>query len=487
MRKFERKEGDYMDALTNEDYYKKYQFTESQRHAWDILCSGKNVFLTGNAGSGKSYLIDCFIQRCNDIGLNTIVTAPTGIASQNIKNGTTIHRAFKIKVPINFDEAPKVGKEILVSDVIIIDEISMCRCDVFDYIAQCLQKVTKTSHRHQLIVIGDLYQLPPVLTKDEIPYLIQRYPNILKDKGYPFNAYSWEDFHFTNVMLKEPKRQSDIVFLEKLDQARVGDVSCIDYFNKRLIRHGEDVPENAIMLVGTNKACDTINNNKLKGLGDVETHTYTMKTEGVVNNGDKVISNKITLKIGARVMAVKNSEDIGEYQNGSLGEVVGFTKERKLPIVLFDNGVRVVIDESRWDVLKPKSEVIDEKMGIVKVVMEAVGSYTQIPLKLAYAITMHKSQGQTYDNVIIDPVTWDNGQLYVALSRVKSYHGLFLTRRIVEDYLHASSAVRSYYENFNQKYINDNYEWIKINCPSHLVQEVQSFIEEKIKKIADDS
>lgn len=410
---------------------------KEQSKTMEIFRSGMNVFLTGEAGSGKSTVLNYYIDELREQGKNVLVTAPTGIAALNI-NGSTIHRQFKLPARVLVEEPQpfNVTREILSADVIIIDEISMCRIDLFEFVMKVIIRADETRVNKlgktaiQVIVCGDFSQLPPVVT-DNDREILNEYFGYDIGYGFAFQSRLWRDMGFYNINLSQIMRQDDPIFVKYLSMARVGNRDCIPYFQYQSCV----VPkENAIMLCGTNKAALEKNEEELNKI-EGESREYIASIVGDVKKSDKVTDDILVLKVGARVMTLVNDE-MDRYRNGSFGTVVAMFEDRVA--LKMDTGVYVNIPKYDWDVITYKLE--DKKLT-----QTVVGTFTQLPLKLAWAITIHKSQGQTYDAVNLNPWSWDAGQLYVALSRVKSIDGLYLTQNIQDKFLIAAPDVLRFY------------------------------------------
>lgn len=410
---------------------------KEQSKTMEIFRSGMNVFLTGEAGSGKSTVLNYYIDELREQGKNVLVTAPTGIAALNI-NGSTIHRQFKLPARVLVEEPQpfNVTREILGADVIIIDEISMCRIDLFEFVMKVIIRADETRVNKlgktaiQVIVCGDFSQLPPVVT-DNDREILNEYFGYDIGYGFAFQSRLWRDMGFYNINLSQIMRQDDPVFVKYLSMARVGNKDCIPYFQYQSCV----VPkENAIMLCGTNKAALEKNEEELNKI-EGESREYIASIIGDVKKSDKVTDDILVLKVGARVMTLVNDE-MDRYRNGSFGTVVAMFEDHVA--LKMDTGVYVNIPKYDWDVITYKLE--DKKLT-----QTVVGTFTQLPLKLAWAITIHKSQGQTYDAVNLNPWSWDAGQLYVALSRVKSIDGLYLTQNIQDKFLIAAPDVLRFY------------------------------------------
>ena len=414
-----------MVKLNNEQEYAKY-----------MMNTGHNIFITGGAGVGKTLAIQEFIRESQDKGKGVMVVAPTGIAALNI-GGVTIHRQFKAsgKPLIN---KTKIDNEVMYAlentDIIIIDEISMCRIDLFDYMlryiteANCAREF-KRKGRIQVIISGDFFQLPPVTLPDERA-LFEKYYGLSYGSGFCFNSMYWNALDLKYVVLTKVERQSDSEFANALNMVRMGRfdgaIAIENLCSKKSI-------DKAINLYGRNSDVDSRNNEELDKIQGFK-RVFLADIKGEAKIKDTNMIEELAVKVGARVVALTNSE---EYVNGSLGTIVSI--DESVIKVRFDNGFTSDIERYEQKVYKYK---LDENK---KLQSEEVGSIKQFPLKLAYAVTIHKSQGQTYDSMNLNPESWDSGQLYVALSRVKSLDGLYLTRNITPRDLVISREVICFY------------------------------------------
>ena len=400
--------------------------------------NGENIFLTGKAGTGKSFLLNYFIEYSKTQNKKVLVTAPTGIAAIEI-GGSTLHRTFRIPLDLKGIHAGPVGENRVVkeAEILIIDEISMVRKDVFEYV---MKSVKSNNKKIQIILTGDFFQLPPILRDDEEKdYYKHLYGNY---KVYPFQSNFWAEFSFATLELQEVVRQTDRELIENLNLARVGDRRCIEYFNQFCNK----IPEiDEINICSTNKKAAEINNDKissLKGSGK----KYYSETEGEVTNSDKPTEDTLTLKVGARVMILINDPSL-EYSNGSLG-VIKELRDDGVEIKLDDGGV-VFVTRHTWEVNK---YFVTKYKGKKSFELTKIGEFTQIPVKPAFAITIHKSQGQTFEKVCVHPNSWDCGQLYVALSRCQTEKYFRLGQPIKNEFLLTNDEVLKFYE---QGYIEE--------------------------------
>jgi ATP-dependent exoDNAse (exonuclease V) alpha subunit len=332
---------------------------------------------------------------------------------------------------------PKIREEIKEADIIIIDEISMCRFDVFDYVCRYIQKAQENSERKkQLIVVGDFFQLPPVIKQEEWNTLRKLWGETLQEtEGFAFEAQIWKEMNFQTIILKEVIRQKgDHLFVEHLNKIRLGDCSAIEWFNQ----HTAVEEQKGVYLCNKNGLAKTINKQKILELNE-QVVKYRGKIEGKVS--DCPTEENLELCVGARVMSVVNDNG-GHYQNGSLGTVEKLSETSV--IVQFDNGYKKELKDYTWEYFD-YHVLQDVKTGKMLLEKTVIGTFKQIPLKIAFAITVHKSQGQTYDSANFIPDCFAKGQLYVALSRVACSDALYLEQKINKKDLIVSEKVKEFY------------------------------------------
>lgn len=425
------------------------KLTKDQKNAYELMSSGENVFLTGKAGTGKSYLINEFINTNSN--KNILITAPTGIAAIEV-GGSTLHRTFKIPVKDihKVSRGPRYVDNVLdEGDILIIDEISMCRLDVFDYVMKSIKLANKkrgNSRRpYQMILVGDFLQLPPILGRDELLTYRQIYGH---QEVFPFYSSLWSQNRFNTIELKDVVRQEgDNLLIDNLNLARRGDRRCLQYFNNFVVPPNQ-YDKDAIFICPTNKKAKTVNDAKIDMLNG-RGKTYDAKISGEVLNSDKPTDDSLFLKVGARIMTLVNNPSEG-YVNGSMGTCIELGSDF-IKVEIDKTGDVVTINPYTWEVNKYDVEKsLLEEDGKARLVnkpkLKKIGEFKQLPIKVAFAITTHKSQGQTFDKVVIDPYAWDSGQLYVSLSRVKSSRGLQLTSYIRPNYLLANQGVVNFYD-----------------------------------------
>lgn len=424
---------------------------EEQKRVYDFMSqTEENLFITGKAGTGKSVLLQYFVRHTNK---QVAVVAPTGVAALNI-GGQTIHSFFGLKLGIqNTDDISLVRdmgnkkREILKTiDILIIDEVSMVSADVMDMIDAKL-KYARESYEPfggcQIILFGDLYQLPPVVTAGAgFRFLEDKYRTI-----YFFGAQEIRKHPFRRIELQEIFRQiDDPEFVEILNKIRIGDVDnkVLEDINFCCVRIPKD--EQYVTLTGNNASADRINREKLNSLQTKE-YTYIGEVKGDIKQSDMPTALELKLKVGAHVMMLKNDhtdntstnkKEKARWVNGTLG-IVSELSEQLIKVEI--NGVKHVIEKETWE--KYQYMYDSSTKTLVK---EVVATFRQYPLRLAYAITIHKSQGQTYETVKIDlsQGAFANGQVYVALSRCRNMKSLYLTVPLKLQDIRVSQEVKSY-------------------------------------------
>lgn len=384
-------------------------YSKKQSEFIEHVIQGDNVFLTGKAGTGKSFIVKEAIKKLKELKRNVIAIAPTGIASQNI-GGQTMHSMFSLGIHgvLDFDKCkhlkPQKRRLIQRVDTIIIDEISMLRPDHLDAINWTMIKsgCGKLSNK-QIIFVGDLKQLPAPIDDNTMSVLMNEY------KSFEFfNAKVYDKLNVKYLELEFIHRQSDPEFIENLNIIREGGKS--DYFKKFL---GSEAK--GIILAPHNSTVAKYNQlglNQLKG----KEYLYKAKVSGNAKAHEFSVDEEIRVKDGAKIMYLVNSKD-NPLINGTMGI---FRIIDNIPFIEV-NGTRWSIDEREFE---KKEYVYNEKTDELE--LQTIGSVVQIPIKLAYALTIHKSQGLTFDEVTIDLSLpcFSKGQLYTSLSRVSSPNGL---------------------------------------------------------------
>lgn len=432
------------------------KLTNEQCKAFDIILSGSDTFVTGGAGTGKSVLIKEVTRRLENQNKNIVLCAPTGIAAVNIK-GTTIHKAFGFpKGSCITEKTHKLlirnPKLIRMADVVVIDEVSMCRMDMMDSVCASILKAREQTGRHiQMISVGDFCQLPPVTAKlcGERAILREFYGTDV-GRAFAFQAPSWRKVGFTNVELQEAVRQQDDEFIHYLNLLRMGEVSALEYFNSSA--SFQDDPD-ATKLYSRNDDVDRLNEKELVNLPG-EIITFPSNYRGISTEMIYSVPS-VSLKVGAKVIVTTNQsiQFCGMYRknkniyNGTIGTVVD---ARSYPNNSKEDYVIVSSRGMYYYITRKTDEIYSHRVDSEgKIYREVVGNVSYMPVKLGYVMTIHRSQGQTFDSIVLDPTCWDSGQLYVALSRLRSIDGLHLTRKITEDDVRLAPIVKEFYEHLN--------------------------------------
>lgn len=386
-----------------------------QKTALKILKTGQNVFLTGSAGTGKTHILNDFVLYLKSRKIIPTIVAPTGIAASHL-NGQTIHSYFSLGIRDSIDEefiSNLLDKKYLQTrfkklKILIIDEISMVSPNVFSSIDRILRAFKQSDEPFagiQVVLSGDFFQLPPISRNTD-------------GKRFAWQSPSWKDLDLQTCYLEKKFRQDDNQLIFVLDEIRSGHVSqrSHDILNSRL-QKDLNIDFTPTKLYTHNLDVDRINNDELRSI-DNESQLFKYTSEGAKTNIEKLfksalVQEELALKKDAVVMFIKNNPE-KNYINGTTGVVIDFSKDaQKLPIVKLSNGYVVKVEYEDW--------TIENESGKIQ------AKISQIPLKLAWAITIHKSQGMTLDAAQIDlSKTFEVGQGYVALSRIKNIEGLKL-------------------------------------------------------------
>ena len=405
-----------------------------------VKSTNVSVFLTGKAGTGKTTFLRNIVSTLNK---RSVVLAPTGVAAINA-GGVTIHSFFQLplcpylpdvkelvteyQMPDKYKSLRKEKIKIIRTlDLVIIDEISMVRADLLDAVDMTLRRYRRSSKPFggvQLLMIGDVQQLPPVVTDEERPYIEQVYPS-----PFFFHSKALQQTNYITIELTKIFRQQDKTFISLLNNIRDNhfDRATLDALNARYKpRFNPPDSEGYIRLTTHNWQANEVNQRKL---GSLTSKPFELKAsvEGNFPETSYPTEATMTLKKGAQVMFVKNDSNSHQYYNGKLATVEGYDPEEGVAVV-DKEGNHIVVKHERWENIKYE---IDESDNQIKQRID--GTFTQYPLRLAWAITVHKSQGLTFDKVIIDAASaFTYGQVYVALSRCRSLEGLVLASPISE-------------------------------------------------------
>lgn len=415
--------------------------------------TNRSIFLTGKAGTGKTTFLNDFVSKTHK---KHIVVAPTGIAAINA-GGVTIHSMFGLplrtflpttdRVDSNFannisdlmhhfkyrKDKLKLLREI---EIIIIDEVSMLRADVLDMMDFALRHVRRNPQKFggvQMLLIGDLYQLPPVV-RDE--FILKQYYN----SPFFFDSYALKELSLITLELTTVYRQKDEKFLEILNEIRDGAVSDIDFetLNERYLPDFEPTDEPYVYLTSHNKMADEINQKKLAQLKG-KSHFYNAEIIGNFNENQYPNEESLELKQGSQIMFLRNDAS-GEkrYFNGKLAEVVSLD-EKEISVIIDGEDETYTLKKETWE---QKRYSLGEDKSIKE---EVLGSFIQYPIRLAWAVTIHKSQGLTFDRLIIDAgKSFASGQVYVALSRCRTLEGIVLKSKITPEVIFADKRVAKF-------------------------------------------
>ncbi|MBI3317191.1 MAG: AAA family ATPase [Candidatus Omnitrophica bacterium] len=381
----------------------------------------KSVYVSGVAGSGKSTFLTFLRQNTRK---NLIVLTPTGIAAVNIQ-GQTIHSLFKFPhALIQKENIKRLWANGLFEklDLLVIDEISMVRPDLLDGVDYALrlnrERFDTPFGGVQVVMIGDLYQLPPVLEKE----LAEHYSELYASEFF-FSANVLKEMRCYSFMLTKNYRQKDPQFMALLNKIRNNSINEADLrlLNSRVNSELAEVAKEYLRLTPTNAAANAVNHARLAKLPGKE-FLYQATVTGEYDWRSHPADEQLRLRVGAQVLMVKNDPD-KRWVNGNIGEVVE----------LASNGMKVRIDHGIYDVQPVKWEKNGYRHdGIKGIVPEVIGTFEQFPVRLGWAITIHKSQGLSLDKAIVDldGGAFAHGQTYVALSRCRSFEGLVLKRPV---------------------------------------------------------
>ncbi len=385
-----------------------------QNTALNILKSGKNVFITGSAGTGKTYLLDLYAQYLKERRVYPTIVAPTGIAASHL-GGQTIHSYFALGIRESIDEGYVeflMDKKYLKTrfsklKVLIIDEVSMVSPELFSSMDLILRGFKGTDAPFggvQVVISGDFFQLPPISKEP-------------KEKRFAWQSPAWRALDLQTCYLEEKFRQDDGRLIQILDDIRSGEISAS---SEALLgeRHEKELPSHfkPTRLYTHNVDVDRINLGELKKLAG-EPKLFVYESKGSQKNIEKIFKSslvleELALKKGAVVIFIKNNLEAG-YLNGTTGTVESFSSIDNMPIVRTTDGKKIKLEPEEWSLENDSGKVM--------------ATVSQVPLRLAWAITVHKSQGMTLDAAEIDlSKTFETGQGYVALSRIKNIEGLRL-------------------------------------------------------------
>jgi len=423
---------------------------KQQVMAYELIANtNSSFFLTGRAGTGKTTFLRN-VQKT--VGKQFITLAPTGVAAI-LAGGDTIHSFFGL--PLDVCTPGTMGKmnearilTLIHTDTIIIDEVSMVRCDVIDAIDYTMRKTLRSSlpfGGKQMVFVGDMFQLPPVSKRGVEQELMN-------------DLYHTEDFFFykadvfrrmrlVKIEFQKVYRQEDEGFLRILESIRLNKTTpeILMRLNERVCQPTKE-DGTVITLASLNRTADTINQQRLSEI-DSEEYTYEGTVQGKFEEKRFPVDKTLKLKLGAQVMFTRNDPN-RRWANGTIGTVSKLAKDEIH--VKVESGNTYTVPCCTWESYTYEYDKEERKMK-----KEKIGAFTQYPLRLAWAITVHKSQGMTFDKLYLDLSRgmFAAGQLYVALSRVRSLGGLFLSRPIIPQYAHTSREVLSYANGYNDEQV----------------------------------
>ena len=409
----------------------KYTSTlnDEQKKVFVSFTAGANLYITGKGGSGKSFLARYIIDYCKQKGKQVLVCAPTGIAAINV-GGSTIHRTFgaptSIIEPGKYCHKEEKLEVLEAADVIVIDEISMCRIDLFEYVGNTILHLKS---KKQFVVVGDFYQLAPVLTENDEDAFTKLYG----DRIYAFESQLWQKLQLQTMELKHSMRQKEKTFVAALDNIRDGIADFSVFKNK-------EADPNILTVCATNKEAKKINNENLKRLQYAGAKITKVKAEitGFVDEKEKPTEDELALCAGAKVVMLNNDSE-HRWVNGTSATITAINEDA---IDVRINGITASIERYAWIYYDYE---VEEKNGKKKLTTFERGRFEQFPVKLAWAITIHKSQGQTFEKANIDVSNiFATGQLYVALSRCKTLEGMHIIGTLDAEKVKTSQAVRDF-------------------------------------------
>ncbi len=442
----------------------------------------QNVFLTGKAGTGKT----TFLRKLKETSLKQMaVVAPTGVAAINA-GGTTIHSFFQLPltpfIPTELGRKELIGKMRMHSrkrrvlrelELLVIDEISMVRADILDAIDTVLRSVR---YRHnepfggvQMIFIGDMYQLSPVAQQDEWQILSKFYKGV-----YFFNSLVFKEKPFIHIEFEKIFRQKDIEFIRVLNEVRNNQLSTaskalLDSRYNPLFKAPKD--DTYIILTTHNYKADRINREELNNIKK-PSKFFEAKISREFPERIYPVEENLELKIGAKVMFVKNDTDIAKrFFNGKIGTVTSWNEDA-IFVQCPEDEEEIEVTPMIWENIR-----YETNESTLEVIPEVIGTFTQFPLRLAWAITIHKSQGLTFDKAIIDAeMAFAPGQVYVALSRCRSLEGLVLQSRISETAIqNADEIVRFSGGHFTPEQLESSYAVSRNQYYLSLLKDVFNF------------
>ncbi len=422
--------------------------------------TSRNIFLTGKAGTGKTTFLNEFVSKSQK---KLVVVAPTGIAAINA-GGVTIHSMFGFPLRAFVPTVDRIDGNLAMNipdllqhfkyrrdklkllreiEIIIIDEVSMLRADLLDMMDLSLRHIRRNQQKFggvQMLFIGDLYQLPPVV-RHENEYILKQY----YQSPFFFEAKALENVDLLTVELTEVYRQKDQEFVEILNEIRDGNLSQEHYekLHSRYLPNFEVEEKSYVYLTSHNRMADEINQRKLSDLKD-KSYFFKAKITGDFNEHQYPNEETLELKVGAQIMFIRNDASTEKrYFNGKLAEITAINPEE----------IWVKIDDDHEE-YKLKKEIWEQKRYTLSpeksIKEEVLGSFEQYPIRLAWAVTIHKSQGLTFDRLMIDAgKSFASGQVYVALSRCRTLDGIVLKSKISPDVIFSDHRISAFQDATN--------------------------------------
>ena len=423
------------------------EITDEMRHVINLVQKGKHLFITGKAGSGKSTLLTYL--RTNIFPEETIYCSYTGVAALNI-GGETLHKFFGFLPDVTVEKVkgpsyhPKSQRTMKIMKTLVIDEISMVRADLLDIIDQALRRYGPNPRKPfggvQLVMFGDLYQLPPIVKADEREFFDDNYRS-----EFFFDSLAFENEGYETIELTKVYRQKDPELIDLLDRIRVNKITEeeLEALNTTVDPNFEPADDEFYITLTSTKALSArINNAKLAEL-DGELYQAEASVSGFFAEKDYPTEKYLEFKVGAQIMLLNNDQNL-RWANGTLARIKKINKGKNkkietLVIELASDGSEHELERNQWDLLKAN---YDNK----RLRYETIGSFVQFPFRLAWSVTIHKSQGKTFDRVILDfsHRVFAPGQMYVALSRCRTLEGMKLRTPINIDEVMVDERVVEY-------------------------------------------
>jgi ATP-dependent exoDNAse (exonuclease V) alpha subunit len=416
-----------------------FQVTDEITAICEKVKQGQSLFITGRAGTGKSTLLSYL--RSNVLSENHVVVGFTGVSALNV-NGLTIHRFFNFKVDVTIDHVksddylPKNRNVMRSLKTLVIDEVSMVRADLMDCIDAALRRFGPRKGLPfggvQVLLLGDLHQLAPIVKRSEMKFINLNYAT-----PFFFSSHATQELEYEIIELTHIFRQTDPEFISILNAVRNDELSeeMLTSLNRRVEPDFYSTSEDLYLTLVTKKSlANDINLSKLREIKSQNFHSAAFVTGGVA--GDEFPTDiNLNFKVGAQIMLV-NNDGQERWVNGTLAtiEEVHINPENfddsHVVVRLAENGELHQVNRFTWEVKRPRTQGD-------RLVYDTIGSFTQFPFLLAWAITIHKSQGKTFDKVIIDlsEPTFTSGQLYVALSRCRSLEGTVLRKPVLSEHV----------------------------------------------------